>query len=124
MIRIEPETLMFFDLQTRELLRTRPNPLTPAQVARLRGNRPAGPPPRPSLEPIRVQRRASKDGIICKQKVALGRVHRYQTVAIWVSETTLAIELDDGETRVVRRTTTTPVTNIKSTRPRSCPLVS
>jgi len=56
--------------------------------------------------------------------VALGRIHRYQTVAIWVSETTLAIELDDGETRVVRRTTTTPVTNIKSTRPRSGPLVS
>lgn len=125
-IRIEAETLMFFDLQTRELLRTRPNPLTPAQVARLRGNRPAGPPPRPSLEPIRVQRRASKDGIVCvcSQKVALGRIHRYQTVAVWVSETTLAIELDDGETRVVRRTTTTPVTNIKSTRPRSGPLVS
>ena len=125
-IRIEPETLMFFDLQTRELLRTRPNPLTPDQVTRLRGNRPAGPPPRPSVEPIRVQRRASKDGTvsICSQKVALGRIHRYQTVAIWVSETTLAIELDDGETRVVRRTTTTPVINIKSTRPRSGPLVS
>ena len=125
-IRIEPETLMFFDLETRELLRTRPNPLTPAQIARLRGNRPAGPPPRPSVEPIRVQRRASKDGIVCvcNQKVALGRVHRYQTVVIWVSETTLAIELDAGETRVVRRTTTTPVTNIKSIRPRSGPLVS
>jgi hypothetical protein len=125
-IRIEPETLMFFDLQTRELLRTRPNPLTATQVARLRGNRPAGPPPRPSVEPIRVQRRASKDGIVCvcKQKVALGRIHRYQTVAIWVSDTTFAIELDDGETRVVRRTTTTPVINIKSTRPRSGPLVS
>jgi transposase InsO family protein len=125
-IRVEPETLMFFDLQTRELLRTRPNPLTPAQVARLRGNRPAGPPPRPSVEPIRVQRRASKDGIICvcNQKVALGRIHRYQTLAIWVSDATLAVELDDGETRVVRRTTTTPVINIKSTRPRSGPLVS
>ncbi len=116
---------MFFDLQTRELLRTRPNPLTPAQVARLRRNRPAGPPPRPSVEPVRVQRRASKDGIVCvcSQKVALGRIHRYQTVAIWVSDTTLAIELDDGETRVVRRTTT-PVTNMKSTQLRSGPLVS
>lgn len=98
-IRIEPTTLMFFDLETRELLRTRPNPLTADQVARLRGNRPAGPPPRPSVEPIRVQRRASKDGTICvcSQKVALGRVHRYQTVAVWVSATTLAIELDDQE---------------------------
>ena len=125
-IRIEPDTLKFFDLQTRELLRTRPNPLTAEQVARLRGNRPAGPPPRPSVEPIRVQRRASKDGIICvcKQKVALGRIHRHQTVTVFVSDTTLAIELDDQETRVVRRTTTTPVINIKSTRPRSSPLVS
>jgi hypothetical protein len=35
-----------------------------------------------------------------------------------VSETTLAIELDDGETRVVRRTTTLPVRNIKADRPR------
>jgi transposase InsO family protein len=125
-IRIEADTLIFFDLQTRELLRTRPNPLTQEEVLRLRGNRPAGPPPRPSLEPIRVQRRASKDGIICvcKQKVALGRIHRYKTLTIAVSDTTLAIELDDQETRVVRRTTTTPVTNIKSNRPRPVPLVS
>jgi transposase InsO family protein len=125
-IRIEADTLMFFDLQTRELLRTRPNPLPWQQVVRLRGNRPAGPPPRPSLEPIRVQRRASKDGIICvcTQKVALGRIHRYQTLTIAVSNTTLAIELDDQETRVVRRTTTTPVINIKSNRPRPVPLVS
>jgi transposase InsO family protein len=125
-IRIEADTLMFFDLQTRELLRTRPNPLTREQVVRLRGNRPAGPPPRPSLEPIRVQRRASRDGIICvcKQKVALGRIHRYETFTIAVSDTTLAIELDDQETRVVRRTTTTPVINIKSNRPRPVPLVS
>ena len=35
-----------------------------------------------------------------------------------VSDTTLAIELDDGETRVVRRTTTLPVRNIKADRPR------
>jgi hypothetical protein len=47
-IRIEPATLMFFDPATRELLRTRTNPLTAAQVARLRGARPAGPPPRPA----------------------------------------------------------------------------
>jgi transposase InsO family protein len=125
-IRIEADTLMFFDLQTRELLRTRPNPLTREQVVRLRGNRPAGPPPRPSLEPIRVQRRASKDGIICvcQQKVALGRIHRYETFTIAVSDTTLAIELGDQETRVVRRTTTTPVINIKSNRPRPVPIVS
>jgi len=38
--------------------------------------------------------------------------------------TTLAIELDDAETRVVRRTTTTPVRNIKAGRPRTVPSVS
>ena len=56
---------------------------------------------------------------ICRQQVALGRTRQHQTVTIHVSETTLAIELDDGETRVVRRTTTLPVRNIKADRPRS-----
>ena len=54
-IRIEP-ALMFFDLETRELLRTRPNPIPPGQAKHLRGVRPVGPPPRPSVEPITVQR--------------------------------------------------------------------
>jgi hypothetical protein len=47
-----------------------------------------------------VQRRASNTGVItaCRQKVALGRGHRHQTLTIHVAETTLAIELDDGET--------------------------
>jgi transposase InsO family protein len=118
-IRIEPATLMFYDPATRVLLRTRPNPLTREQAARLRGARPAGPPPRPPAEPIRVQRRASATGVIvvCGQKIALGRAHAGQTVAIAVSDTTLAIELDDAETRVVRRTTTTPVRNIKADQP-------
>jgi hypothetical protein len=120
-IHIEAATLMFFDLDTRELLRTRPNPLTTEQVRRLRGLRHAGPPPRPSVEPMRVQRRASNTGVImvAGQKVALGRVHRHETVAVLVSETTLAIQLVDGDTRVVRRTTTQPVRSIKGQRPRT-----
>jgi hypothetical protein len=119
-IRIEPATLMIYDLDSRELLRTRANPLTFDQVRRLRGNRPAGPPPRPSVEPVRVQRRASNTGVImlCGQKVALGRTYRHQTLTIHVTETTFAVDLDDGETRVVRRTTTTPIRNIKANRPR------
>ena len=119
-IRIEPTLLLFYDLTTRELLRTRINPLTPERITKLRGLRPAGPPPRPATEPIRVQRRASATGVImvCGQKVALGRVHQHQTLTVHVSETTVAIELDDGETRMVRRTTTLPVRNIKADRPR------
>jgi Integrase core domain len=74
-IRIEADTIMFYDLDSRELLRVRPNPLSHDKIIRLRGNRPAGPPPRPPVEPIRVQRRASNTGVImvCGQKVALGR---------------------------------------------------
>jgi hypothetical protein len=71
-IRIEPATLMFFDPATRVPLRTRPNPVTPAEVARLRGARPAGPPPHPSAEPVRAQRCASATGLImvAGQKIA------------------------------------------------------
>jgi transposase InsO family protein len=116
-IRIEPTTLLSFDPQTREPLRTRPNPLGAEQVLRLRGARPAGPPPRPRSEPVTVQRRVSATGVItvCRQHVALGRVHAGRIVSIHVSEHTLAIELGD-DTRTVRRTTTRPVVVIKGSR--------
>lgn len=116
---------MFFDLDTRELLRTRPNPVPPEQSRHLRGVRPAGPPLRPSTEPITVQRRASNTGVImvAGQKIALGRAHAHQTVTIHVAESTLAIEADD-ETRVVRRTTDKPVRSIKGQRPRTAASVS
>jgi transposase InsO family protein len=116
-IRIENATLVFFDPDTRELLRTRPNPLTPEQVLRLRGARPAGPPPRPRTEPVTVQRRISATGTICvcRQTVPLGRIHAGRTVTVHVCEHTLAIELDD-ETRTVRRTTTNPVVVVKASR--------
>jgi transposase InsO family protein len=125
-VRIEEQTLMFFDITTRELLRTRANPLTREQALRLRGARPAGPPPRPSTEPIRIQRRASETGVImvAGQKVALGRTHRGQEVEVLVSETTLAIHLPGQDVRVIRRTTTRPIRNIKADRPRTVPSVS
>lgn len=67
-----------------------------------------------------MQRRASNTGVIsvCKQQVALGRAHAHHTVTVHVADTTLAIEVD-GDTRVVRRTTTLPVCNIKADRPRA-----
>jgi transposase InsO family protein len=119
-VRIETATLMFYDVDTRELLRTRANPLTPDEVKRLRGVRPAGPPPRPSAEPIRVQRRASNTGVVmvAGQKIALGRLHRHKTVTVNVSDTTLAVDLDDGDVKVVRRTNSQPVRSIKGQRPR------
>jgi hypothetical protein len=118
-IRVDEQTLMFFDPDTRELLRTRPNPLAPAEVLRLRSARPAGPPPQPRTGPTQAQRRASNSGVVmvAGQKVALGRVHAGKTVTIDVTDTQLAIHCDDG-TRTIRRTTDQPVTQIKAHRPR------
>jgi hypothetical protein len=121
-IYIEPGCpLLIFDPDTRELLRTRPNPLSHDEAVRLQRARPVGPVPRPSTEPIRVHRRASNTGVImvAGQKIALGRGHAGRTVSIAVSETTLAIELPDDETRVVRRTTEQAVRSIKGQRPRT-----
>ena len=113
--------LMFFDPDTRELLRTRPNPLEPGEATRLQRTRPVGSVPRPSTEPIRVQRRASNTGLImvAGQKIALGREHQHRTVTVLVSETTLAIELPDADDLVVRRTTDQPIRSIKGQRPRT-----
>ena len=113
--------LLFFDPETRELLRTRANPLEPGEAAQLQRGRPPGPVPRPSTEPVTAQRRASNTGVImvAGQKVALGRQFAQHTVTVHVSETTLAVELPDGDTRTVRRTTEQPVRNIKGQRPRT-----
>lgn len=118
-IRIDDETLSFFDPTSRELLRVRPNPLGPDEVQRLRGLRPAGPPPRPSVEPVRVQRRVSAVGtvMVCRQVVPLGRPYAGRTVTVHVAESTLTVELD-GQTRVIRRTTDIPVRHVKANKPR------
>jgi len=123
-VRIDGTALAFFDPDTRQLLRTRPSHLTYDQAARLRGARPAGPPPRPTLEPIRVQRRASNTGVImvAGQKVALGRIHAHTVVAVYVAESSLTIEAGDGDIRTVARTTTQPVRSIKAHRPRKAAL--
>ena len=56
---------------------------------------------------------------VARQQVALGRGHAQQTVTVLVSETTLAIELDADDTRVVRRTNNNAVRSIKGRRPRT-----
>ena len=125
-VRIEEGTLMFFDPGTRELLRTRPSPLTWDQARRLRGARPAGPPPRPSTEPVTAQRVASNTGVImvAGQKIALGRIHARQIVTVHVAEATITIDLGGDDTRTVRRTTTQPVRSIKAQQPRKAAHVS
>jgi hypothetical protein len=89
--------------------------------ATVHGARPAGPPPQPSADPVRVQRRVSATGVImvAGQKIALGRVHAGQTVTVLVSGTSLTIQLGDAEPRVIPRTTAQPVRSIKGQRPRA-----
>ena len=118
-IRIEATTLSFFDPDTRQLLRTRPNPLTRDEVSGLRGTRPAGPPPQPTQDPVRVQRRVSDTGVVmvARQTVALGRGQAGKTVTIDVTDTELVVACDDGP-RTVRRTNQLPIRNLKANRPR------
>ena len=124
-IRIEQNTLMFFDPATRVLLRTRPSPLSWDQARLLRGARPAGPPPRPSTEPVTVQRVASNTGVImvAGQKIALGRIHARRIVTVHVAAETMTIDLGE-DTRTVRRTTTQPVRSIKAQQHRKAAHVS
>jgi hypothetical protein len=76
---------------------------------------------RPSTEPITVQRRASSTGVImvASQKIALGHQHQHQTVTVHVADTTVAIDLADGDAKVIQRTTDQPVRSIKGQRPRT-----
>ncbi|MFJ4982165.1 IS481 family transposase [Streptomyces coeruleorubidus] len=117
-VRIEEATLSFFDPSSRELLRVRPNPLTSEEVQRLQGLRPAGPPPRPRVEPVRVQRRVSAVGtvMVCRQRVSLGRPYAGRTITVHVAESTLTVELD-GQVRVIQRTTDIPVRHVKADKP-------
>jgi hypothetical protein len=125
-VRVEQNTLMFFDPLTRELLRTRPSPLTWDQARQMRGARPAGPPPRPSAEPVTAQRVASNTGVImiAGQKIALGRIHARQIVTVHVAADTITIDLASDDTRTVRRTTTQPVRSIKAQQHRKAAHVS
>jgi hypothetical protein len=72
-------------------------------------------------EPIRDQRRVASNGIlmVAGQKVAIGRPFKHTTPHRAGLQTTLAIELPRGETRVFRRTTDDAVRSIKGQRPRT-----
>ena len=125
-IRIENNTLMFFDPATRQLLRTRPSPFTDDQAHRLQGARPAGPPPQPSTAPVTVQRLASATGVIvvAGQKISLGRTCAGQIVTVCVTATTMTIGFGDGGTRTVTRTTSKPVRSFKAQQHRKAAHVS
>ena len=89
-------------------------------VARV-GARPAGPPRGPSTEPVTAQRRASNTGVImvAGQKIALGRIHAGQVVTVHVAADTTIIDLNDQDSRTVRRTATQPVRSNKAAQSRN-----
>jgi Integrase core domain len=104
------------------LLRSLPNPLTPAEQARLRDARPAGPPPAPAPEPLRVQRRVSCRGalVVAKQRIHVGIVHAGRTLTVEAADTTWRIYDDDGGGGLVAevvRTTTKPLARFKVHKP-------
>jgi hypothetical protein len=49
----------------------------------------------------------------------MGRIHAGQVVTVHVAADTITINLDDQDTRTIRRTTTQPVRSIKAHRPGS-----
>lgn len=116
-VRIDGALLHLIDGHT--LLRTLPNPLAPADLARIRDARPAGPEPHPATEPLRVQRKVSSRGqvVIAGQKIQVGIGHAGVTVTIQDTGSTFRISLADQVIAEVARTTTKPITRFKARKP-------
>jgi hypothetical protein len=101
------------------LLRSLPNPLTPADRARIRDARPAGPPPQPATEPERVQRRVSCRGAIAvaHQRIHVGLTHAGRTFDIEAADNTVRVYDGDQLITEVPRTTTKPIARFKVRKP-------
>jgi transposase InsO family protein len=101
------------------LLRSLPNPLTPAEQARLRDARPAGPPPQPAADPVRVQRRVSCRGtlVVAHQRIHIGIRHAGQTLDVEEADTTWRIYQGDHLLAEAPRTTTKPLARFKVRKP-------
>ena len=116
-VRIDGTVMHLLDGST--LLRSLPNPLTGADLGRIRDARPAGPQPRPATEPMRVQRRVSSRGqlVIAGQKIQVGIGHAGATVTIEDTDGTFRITHAGQVLIEVARTTTKPITRFKARRP-------
>jgi hypothetical protein len=116
-VRIGRGLLQLIDDGT--LLRSLPNPLTPAELARIRDARPAGPPPQPATEPIQVQRRVSSRGAlaVAGQRIHLGIAHAGRTVTVETADTTWRIYDGDALVAEVARTATTRIARFKVHKP-------
>ena len=102
------------------LLRSLPNPLTPAEIARIRDARPAGPSPVPAAEPIRVQRRVSSRGalVVAGQRIHVGVAHAGRTLDVEPADRTIRVYDPSGALLAeVPCTTTKSITRFKVRRP-------
>jgi transposase InsO family protein len=101
------------------LLRSLPNPLTASERARIRDARPAGPPPAPAPEPVRVERRVSGRGsvVVAGQRIQAGIAHAGRTLTVEAADTTWRIYDDHVLVAEVARTTTKPLARFKVHKP-------
>jgi hypothetical protein len=102
------------------LLRSLPNPLTAAEIARIRDARPAGPPPVPAAEPIRVQRRVSSRGalVVAGQRIHVGIAHAARTLSVEPGDRTIRVYDDTGALLAeVPCTTTKSIARFKVRKP-------
>jgi hypothetical protein len=111
-VRIDGNLLHLTDGRT--LLRTLPNPLAKADLARIRDARTAGPEPQPAAEPVQVQRRVSCRGQLI---IAGQRIHVGATVTVEETDGTFRITRADQVIAEVARTTTKPIARFKARRP-------
>jgi len=101
------------------LLRSVPFPLTTAQLARIRGSRPAGPAPQPAAELLRVERRVSCRGaiMVAKQRIHVGIQHAGKTVTVEVDDGTFTVQHGPDTLLVVGRTSRKEVARFKARKP-------
>lgn len=114
-LRLDGITAQVMDGE-RTLLRTLRCPLPITACRRLRGARPASPPPTPSTKPVTLHRVVSSRGgfQVVGQKIQVGRVHARKILDVTVDDTHITVH-DNGEPiRIVPRTTTQEITRYKS----------
>ncbi|TWG18348.1 transposase InsO family protein [Micromonospora taraxaci] len=101
------------------LLRSLPNPLTPAETASIRDARPAGPPPTPNPQPVRVERRVSCRGalVIAGQRIHVGIAHAGRTLTVEAADTSFRVHDGDQLLTEVPRTTVKPIARFKVRKP-------
>lgn len=116
-VRLDGSLLQIVDQGV--LLRSLPNPLTPAEQARLRDARPAGPAPQPAAEPVRVQRRVSCRGalVVAGQRIHLGIRHAGRTLDVEEADNTWRVYDGDQLLAEVPRTTIKPIARFKARKP-------